>query len=61
MEQDKTGRDSPRIVLLISLIIFSLAFIVYLLTTEDRPTHFNNFVRLADAMLHGRLYLTQDV
>lgn len=61
MEQDNTGRDSLKTVLLIFLITFALSFVVYLLTTEDHPTPFNNFVRLADAMLHGRLYLTHDV
>ena len=36
-----------------------VATIVLLLTTSSEPTEFDYFVRLADAFLHGRLYLTE--
>ena len=42
-------------------LIFLVTFIVYYFSTEGRPTHFNNFVRLADAFIHGRLHLTQNI
>lgn len=35
------------------------AAVVFLLTTSTDPTPFDYFVRLADAFLHGRLYLTE--
>jgi hypothetical protein len=43
------------------ILIFLATFVVFYFTTEDQPTHFNNFVRLADAFLHGRLYLTENI
>ena len=61
MEQRVTDRDSIRTALFLFLAIFALSFAVYFFTREDSPTPFNNFVRLADAILHGRLYLTSDV
>jgi hypothetical protein len=42
------------------LIFFSITYLIYFLTKEADPTSFNNFVRLADAFLNGRLYLTAD-
>lgn len=61
MEQRETYRGSARAALFFFLAIFALSFAIYFFTQEDRPTPFNNFVRLADAILHGRLYLTEDV
>jgi hypothetical protein len=42
---------------LILLILFVAAFLVYWATGEGQPTWYNYYVRLADAFLHGRLYL----
>lgn len=61
MEQRETYRGSARAALFFFLAIFALSFAIYFFTQEDHPTPFNNFVRLADAILHGRLYLTEDV
>ena len=47
--------------ILIALCFFVITFLVYFATSEERPTPFNNFVRLADAFLHGRLYLTENI
>jgi hypothetical protein len=40
-------------------IVTVVAGAVYLLTTSQEPTDFDYFVRLADAFLHGRLYLLE--
>ncbi|MGH7891268.1 MAG: hypothetical protein ACREN0_03245, partial [Thermodesulfobacteriota bacterium] len=61
MDQRETGGDSTRTALFLFLAVFALSFTVYFFTREGNPTPFNNFVRLADAILHGRLYLTEDV
>lgn len=61
METGKRDSDSGKAVLFICLAIFALTFAVYFFTQAGPPTGFNNFVRLADAFLHGRLYLTQDI
>jgi hypothetical protein len=42
---------------LIVPLLFIAAFIVYWLTGEGHATFYNYYVRLADAFLHGRLYL----
>jgi hypothetical protein len=39
------------------IILFVAAFLVYWATSEGRPTPYDYYVRLADAFLHGRLYL----
>lgn len=44
---------------LIPLLLFLATFIIYSLTSSG-PTPHNYFVRLADAFLHGRLYLTDN-
>jgi accessory gene regulator protein AgrB len=49
-----------RKVLLLCLVIFAVAFIVYYATGEGHATYYNYYVRLADAFLHGRLYLTDN-
>jgi accessory gene regulator protein AgrB len=49
-----------RKVLLLCLVIFAVAFIVYYATGEGHATDYNYYVRLADAFLHGRLYLTDN-
>lgn len=41
-----------------SLILFLITFIVYLLSYRGEGRNYNYFVLLADAFLHGRLYLT---
>ena len=38
-------------------MLFVVAFIVYWATGEGHATYYNYYVRLADAFLHGRLYL----
>lgn len=42
---------------LILAVLFLVAFLVYWTTGEGHPTVYNYYVRLADAFLHGRLYL----
>jgi hypothetical protein len=46
--------------LLICLLLFAVAFTVYWATGEGHPNWYNYYVRLADAFLHGRLYLTDN-
>lgn len=46
--------------LLLCLLIFSVAFTAYWATGEGHPNYYNYYVRLADAFLHGRLYLTSN-
>ncbi|HWP92244.1 MAG TPA: hypothetical protein VNN20_08620 [Thermodesulfobacteriota bacterium] len=45
----------------VAISFFIITFIVYFITGEEQPTPYNNFVRLADAFLHGRLHLTENV
>ena len=42
---------------LILLVLFVVAFLIYWATGEGHATYYNYYVRLADAFLHGRLYL----
>ncbi len=42
---------------IILIALFAVAFIVYWATGEGHATYYNYYVRLADAFLHGRLYL----
>jgi hypothetical protein len=42
---------------LILIILFIVAFVAYWATGQGPPTVYNYYVRLADAFLHGRLYL----
>jgi hypothetical protein len=42
------------------LTLFLVAFTVYYVTGEGYPNNYNYYVRLADAFLHGRLYLTDN-
>lgn len=58
---DTQGADSRKSTIIICTILFVISFIVYFLTTEGEPAPYNNFVRLADAVLHGRLYLTENL
>ena len=46
--------------LLLCLLIFAVAFTVYSVTGQGHPTFYNYYVRLADAFLHGRLYITDN-
>jgi len=45
---------------LILLILFMVAFLVYLATGEGHATYYDYYVRLSDAFLHGRLYLLEN-
>lgn len=45
---------------LICLLLFAVAFTAYWATGEGHPTYYNYYVRLADAFLNGRLYLTEN-
>ena len=60
MSKKDYERQSNKQTLLICLIIFAIALIVYFLTKESDPTPYNNFIRLADAFLNWRLYLSED-
>ncbi len=51
---------SKKKTLFICLIIFSITYLIYFLTRETDSTFYNNFIRLADAFLNGRLYLIED-
>ena len=42
-----------------ALLISAVAATIFLLTTSTEKTPFDYFVRLADAFLHGRVYLTE--
>ncbi len=57
LKYNLTSRNS----ILITFLIFLAAFIVYYLSGEAEKTPFNNFVRLADAMLYGRVYLPENI
>ncbi len=57
---NKHDSYSKKHALLISLIIFSVTYLIYFLTRESDSTPYNNFIRLADAFLNGRLYLIED-
>ncbi|HXG30859.1 MAG TPA: hypothetical protein VNK81_04375, partial [Thermodesulfobacteriota bacterium] len=41
--------------------LFLVSFLIYYATTEGHPTPYNSFVRLADALLHGRLHLKENI
>jgi hypothetical protein len=41
------------------LVLFAAAFAVYWAVGEEHANVYNYYVRLADAFLHGRLYLTE--
>jgi hypothetical protein len=43
--------------LIIAFFLFALTFVVYYFTGEGSPSPFHYFVPLADAFLHGTLYL----
>ena len=46
--------------LLVCLLLFTVAFSVYGAVGEGHPNYYNYYVRLADAFLHGRLYLMEN-
>jgi len=46
--------------LLLYLLFFSVVFAAYWATGEGHPNVYNYYVRLSDAFLHGRLYLTEN-
>lgn len=43
-----------------TLIVFGVALIVYAVSTGFKDTHYNNHVWLADALLHGRVWIPYD-
>ena len=43
----------------VAIAIMAAAACIYLYTTSSKATDFDYFVRLADAFLHGRIYLTE--
>lgn len=47
--------------LFIALLFFVTTFLVYYLSGEGGATPFHYFVPLADAFLHGRLYLVENI
>ena len=47
----------PNKTALIIIILFITAFAVYGATSQGYATYYDYYVRLADAFLHGRLYL----
>jgi hypothetical protein len=53
-------RFHPNKTYLLYLFIFAVAFAVYFATGEGHATYYNYYVRLADAFLHGRLYLLEN-
>jgi hypothetical protein len=53
--------EGRRLSILICFLLFIITFLVYYFTSDGHPTAYNNFVRLADAFLHGRLHLTEDI
>ncbi|HDS45513.1 MAG TPA: hypothetical protein ENN68_05405 [Methanomicrobia archaeon] len=42
---------------IIYLALFFSAFLIFWVSGEGHPSHFDYYVRLSDAFLHGRLYL----
>jgi hypothetical protein len=44
----------------ILIALFLAAFTIYWVTGEGHATYYNYYVRLADAFLHGRLYLLEN-
>ncbi len=59
---DKSEKSSyiNKTTIFICLIFFSITYLIYFLTKESDPTPYNNFIRLADAFLNGRLHLVTD-
>lgn len=53
--------DIGKTAALICAGVFIATFVVYYLMQEGPATPYDNFVRLADAFLHGRLYLLSNV
>jgi hypothetical protein len=45
---------------LLYLLLFVVAFVVYWATGEGHSNNYDYYVRLADAFLHGRLYLLEN-
>ena len=61
MEKNERSVYINKATIVICLIFFSITCLIYFLTKEPDPTPYNNFVRLADAFLTGRLHLTADL
>ncbi len=47
-------------IIIICLLLFSITILIYSATGEGHPNDYNYYVRLSDAFLHGRLYLTDN-
>lgn len=45
---------------MVLLVLFVVAFFVYLATGEGHATYYDYYVRLSDAFLHGRIYLLEN-
>lgn len=61
MKNLNAANEGSRFAVIAFGLIFAISFVVYYLTSEGGPTAYNNFVRLSDAFLHGRLYLLEDI
>ena len=61
MKRCEPQKRSYKFTLIAFIIILIVSYAIYFLTIESRPTPFNNFVRLADAFLNGRLYLKDNI
>lgn len=59
--RNRNSNGDTRKIAVATLLIFSVTFVVYFFTREELPTPYNNFVRLADAILNGRLHLTENL
>jgi preprotein translocase subunit SecG len=55
------ANEGRRFTAIAFFLFFAISFVIYYVTSEGGPTPYNNFVRLADAFLHGRLYLLEDI
>ncbi len=53
--------EDRRFSIIVCILLFVITFLIYYFTSEGLPTAYNNFVLLAEAFLHGRLYLTEDL
>jgi hypothetical protein len=40
--------------------LFAVAFVLYCATGEGHPSYYNYYVRLSDAIIHGRLYVVDN-
>jgi hypothetical protein len=57
MLKSKVHFDFNKKTALLLIALFAFAFVVYWVTGEGHATYYDYYVRLADAFLHGRLYV----